>query len=250
MCILGLTAYPAKKVFDIAFQRFSLSSDKLLVSRIFRCLTSGGALSASLRSSSSNSALSNSCQTTVIRNSSTFKRSVNKMLNHLPYFASGEIVRGFGRGSSELGIPTANFSLEVVKSLPAAFSLGIYYGWANVDNGEVYKMVMSIGTNPYYDNKEKSMETHIMHKFDGDLYGRLLKVCIVGYLRPECNFESLEALINAIQKDIKDCNNLLDKDEESRQLRHSKFFKANCNDSPTNSTTTYLNGDNAKNGSS
>ncbi|XP_067615358.1 putative riboflavin kinase [Eurosta solidaginis] len=173
------------------------------------------------------------------------------MLNNLPYFASGEIVRGFGRGSSELGIPTANYPLEVVKALPAAFTQGIYYGWANIDNGEVYKMVMSIGTNPYYDNKEKSMETHIMHQFDGDLYGRLLKICIVGYLRPERNFDSLEDLIHAIKTDIAEAEMLLDSDEESRQLKSSKFFTASLNESTisTRSTTTHLNGDNLKNGS-
>lgn len=31
-----------------------------------------------------------------------------KMLNYLPFFVSGEIVKGFGRGSKELGIPTGN----------------------------------------------------------------------------------------------------------------------------------------------
>uniref|UniRef100_A0A1A9W9R8 riboflavin kinase n=1 Tax=Glossina brevipalpis TaxID=37001 RepID=A0A1A9W9R8_9MUSC len=51
----------------------------------------------------------------------------------------------------------ANYPLEVVKSAPGCFKTGIYYGWANVDNVPVYKMVMSIGWNPYYSNKEKSM---------------------------------------------------------------------------------------------
>jgi len=34
---------------------------------------------------------------------------------------------------------------------------GIYYGYAKVDGGPVYKMVMSIGWNPYYKNVKKSM---------------------------------------------------------------------------------------------
>nr|XP_014097050.1 putative riboflavin kinase [Bactrocera oleae] len=174
--------------------------------------------------------LKNKSQKVLIRSSSSQKNITNKMLNHLPFFTSGEIVHGFGRGSKELGIATANFPLEVVKALPAEITLGIYYGWANVDNGDVHKMVISIGTNPYYDNQEKSMETHILHKFDGDLYGHLLKVCIVGYLRPERNFDSLKDLITAIQKDIEDAKNLLDTDENSRQLQYSKFFKTNSNE--------------------
>lgn len=52
---------------------------------------------------------------------------------------------------------TANFPIEVVQSLPAEIETGIYFGWAKVDDGEVHKMVMSIGWNPYFVNKEKSM---------------------------------------------------------------------------------------------
>lgn len=51
----------------------------------------------------------------------------------------------------------ANFPLEVVQQLPQDIQTGIYFGWAKVDNGDVHKMVMSIGWNPFYDNKEKSM---------------------------------------------------------------------------------------------
>lgn len=165
------------------------------------------------------------------------------MLNSLPFFTSGEIVHGFGRGSKELGIPTANYPLDVVKSLPSALKTGIYYGWANVDNGEVYKMVMSIGTNPYYDNKEKSMETHIIHNFNRDLYGHLLKVCVVGYLRPELNFNSLDELIAAINNDIEQAKHLLNADDEVRNLKDSTFFKeTNGNTTQANCESLVLNG--------
>jgi len=64
---------------------------------------------------------------------------------------------------------------------------------------------MSIGWNPFYENKKRAMETHIVHKFEeADLYGRQLKVIILGFIRPEQNFDSLEALIDAIRKDIKE----------------------------------------------
>ena len=53
--------------------------------------------------------------------------------------------------------PTANFPMDVVDNLPEAVSTGIYYGWASVDRGPVYKMVMSIGWNPFYNNTKKSM---------------------------------------------------------------------------------------------
>lgn len=131
-------------------------------------------------------------------------------LKGLPHYASGKIVKGFGRGSKQLGIPTANFPVEVVEALPSNLSTGVYYGWANVDGGPVYKMVMSIGWNPFYNNIKKSMETHILHTFQNDLYGCLLRVCILGYIRPEQDFNSIGDLISAIKSDIETADKALD----------------------------------------
>jgi len=123
----------------------------------------------------------------------------------LPHYAQGPIVKGFGRGSTELGFPTANFSEEVIEALPGALIGGIYWGLAQVDNGPVHDMVMSIGWNPFYENKKRAMETHIVHKFEeADLYDKQLKVIILGFIRPEQNFDSLEALVDAIRKDIEE----------------------------------------------
>ncbi|EDW81385.1 uncharacterized protein Dwil_GK11049 [Drosophila willistoni] len=146
------------------------------------------------------------------------------MLSRLPLYTCGEIVRGFGRGSKELGIPTANYPLDVVKSLPESLPTGVYYGWANVDNGPVHKMVLSIGWNPFYNNTEKSVETHMLHEFNCDLYGQILKICMVGYLRPERSFDSLEALITAIKTDIDQAKELLST-PETMKLQEATFFK-------------------------
>lgn len=45
----------------------------------------------------------------------------------------------------------------MVDGLPEDIKCGVYYGWAKVDDGSVYKMVMSIGWNPQYENIKKSM---------------------------------------------------------------------------------------------
>jgi FAD synthase len=74
-----------------------------------------------------------------------------------PYYASGTVVHGFGRGGKQLGIPTANFPNEVVDELPIEYDQGVYYGWAQVDNGDIYRMVMSIGNNPYFNNEKRTM---------------------------------------------------------------------------------------------
>ncbi|XP_002038744.2 putative riboflavin kinase [Drosophila sechellia] len=150
-------------------------------------------------------------------------KEIWEMLSQLPLFAGGEIVRGFGRGSKELGIPTANFPLEVVKSLPESLPTGAYYGWANVDNGPVHKMVLSVGWNPFYNNKERSVETHMLHDFNCDLYGQTLKICIVGYLRPERSFDSLESLIAAIRGDIEQAKASLDEADKAK-LKEAPYF--------------------------
>ncbi|EZA58624.1 riboflavin kinase [Ooceraea biroi] len=119
----------------------------------------------------------------------------------LPYFASGPVIRGFGRGSKELGIPTANLPEPVINALPNDLDTGIYYGWASL-HGQVYKMVASIGWNPYYKNQKKSLEVHLLHEFQNDFYGEELKVIITGYIRQEKDFSSEEELVKAIKNDI------------------------------------------------
>lgn len=52
---------------------------------------------------------------------------------------------------------SANFSEETVENFPSDIPTGIYYGWASVANGDVHKMVLSIGWNPYYKNVKKSV---------------------------------------------------------------------------------------------
>ncbi|XP_069481946.1 riboflavin kinase [Ambystoma mexicanum] len=143
-------------------------------------------------------------------------------MSALPYFCKGEVVKGFGRGSKQLGIPTANFPEDVVDNLPSDICTGIYFGWGCVGNGVVHKMVMSIGWNPFYQNTKKSAETHIIHTFDEDFYGETLSVVIAGFIRPESNFTSVEALIAAIHSDIEEAERQLDL-PEFRQLK-ARFF--------------------------
>ncbi|XP_028269271.1 riboflavin kinase [Parambassis ranga] len=144
-------------------------------------------------------------------------------MKSLPFFCRGEVIRGFGRGSKELRIPTANFPDSVVDNLPADISTGIYYGWACIGNGDVHKMVMSIGWNPYYKNTKKSMETHVIHTFKEDFYGEILSVVLVGYIRPERSFDSLEALIAAINNDIEEAKVKLELPEHLK-LKEDNFF--------------------------
>ena len=75
----------------------------------------------------------------------------------LPFLAEGRVVKGFGRGSKQLGIPTANFTQDVVDTMPTDMIEGVYYGLANVDGGLVSRMVMSVGHNPHFANPTRTM---------------------------------------------------------------------------------------------
>ncbi|PWN52132.1 riboflavin kinase, partial [Violaceomyces palustris] len=44
-------------------------------------------------------------------------------------------------------------------------------------------------------------EVHIMHEFANDFYGLEIRVVVLGYIRPEYNYETMDALIEDIEMD-------------------------------------------------
>jgi len=67
----------------------------------------------------------------------------------------------------------------------------------------VYPTVLSIGYNPFYANTHRSIEIHILHQFPKDFYGATLSLLILGYIRPEYDYVSKEALVEDIREDIR-----------------------------------------------
>ncbi|MCO5566878.1 hypothetical protein L7F22_020561 [Adiantum nelumboides] len=118
-----------------------------------------------------------------------------------PWYVGGPVIKGFGRGSKVLGIPTANLPTAAFSKVLSDCVCGIYLGWAGLSNRGVFKMVMSVGWNPYFDNAEKTVEPWLLHEFPEDFYGEELRLVVVGYIRPEANFPSLQALIERIHED-------------------------------------------------
>ncbi|KAL0078709.1 hypothetical protein J3Q64DRAFT_1758519 [Phycomyces blakesleeanus] len=121
-----------------------------------------------------------------------------------PCAFSGTVIKGYGRGSKELGIPTANLSEDALATMCSEFEAGVYYGWVQIgkSDSKVYPMVMSLGWNPYYNNEKRSAEVHIIHEFPEDFYGVSIRVIVLGYIRPEQNYPSLDALIRDIKTDV------------------------------------------------
>ncbi|XP_021722820.1 bifunctional riboflavin kinase/FMN phosphatase-like isoform X1 [Chenopodium quinoa] len=130
-----------------------------------------------------------------------FEDWIEETLPIEPWHIGGPVIKGFGRGSKVLGIPTANLSTESYSNLLSEYPSGVYFGWAGVSKRGIYKMVMSIGWNPYFNNPEKTIEPWLLHEFEDDLYGEELRLVVVGYIRPEANFPSLESLVAKIYED-------------------------------------------------
>ncbi len=109
-----------------------------------------------------------------------------------PVEVEGVVVSGDARGGT-LGFPTANLAVRPGLLVPA---FGIYAG-AALD----HRAATSIGVNPHYGGHERRVEAFILD-FDGDLYGRRLVVELWDRLREERSFESEEALIAQIARDV------------------------------------------------
>mmetsp|Transcript_36702 Transcript_36702/g.79330 ORF Transcript_36702/g.79330 Transcript_36702/m.79330 type:complete len:213 (+) Transcript_36702:81-719(+) len=135
--------------------------------------------------------------------------SMHDVRSIAPVKISGEVIKGFGRGSKLLGCPTANLPLDAIKE-SNHLDPGVYCGWASVSGSGPFKMVMSLGWNPYFQNKEKTVEPHLIHEFAEDFYGQELRLVICAFLRPEANFPALDDLIAAINQDIKVAKETLD----------------------------------------
>ncbi|XP_024295109.1 riboflavin kinase isoform X3 [Oncorhynchus tshawytscha] len=77
-------------------------------------------------------------------------------------------------------------------------------------------------------------ETHVIHTFKEDFYGQILSVVLVGYIRPERSYDSLDALIAAINHDIEEAKRKLDLPEHLK-LKKDNFFIASASSSMTSS---------------
>jgi riboflavin kinase/FMN adenylyltransferase len=109
-----------------------------------------------------------------------------------PFELDGVVVAGDQRGGT-LGYPTANIAMDPQLVSPR---YGIYAGEALG-----HRAAVSVGTNPHYGGTERRIEPYLLD-FDGDLYGRRLVVELWTRLRDEEVFESEQALVAQIARDV------------------------------------------------
>lgn len=113
--------------------------------------------------------------------------TANEMLNR-PFFLAGPVCRGQGLGKV-LGFPTANLSYPPERLLP---KFGAYFVRV-ILNGEVYCGLANVGCKPTFDYDKPLVEVFI-NQFSRDIYGALLTVEFLHFLREEKKFASPEAL--------------------------------------------------------
>ena len=120
-----------------------------------------------------------------------------------PFAIEGEVIHGDKRGRL-LGHPTAN--MELGNYLRPKY--GIYAVRVRLDDDSEHIGVASLGVRPTFDPPMELLETVL---FDGehDLYGRTIEVALHHYLRPEMNFDSVEALKAQMDKDAEEARKLL-----------------------------------------
>lgn len=112
------------------------------------------------------------------------------------FFLLGEVIsdRKVGR---TIGFPTANI-LYPTEKFP--LKIGVYETRVRVD-GKEYKGITNYGARPTFDDEEVLTETYL-DGFNGDLYGKTLKVEFVRYLREVKKFDGVEELKKQLQKDL------------------------------------------------
>jgi len=109
------------------------------------------------------------------------------------------VEHGDARGRT-MGFPTANMHLDNIDFL----AFGIYAVRVNILKGgvsmESHDGVANFGIRPMYRTPKPLMEAHLFD-FSGDLYGKMLSVELVAWLRPEATFSGLDTLIAQIAAD-------------------------------------------------
>jgi riboflavin kinase/FMN adenylyltransferase len=111
-----------------------------------------------------------------------------------PWFVTAEVIHGEKRGR-ELGFPTANTKLDPACGL----KYGIYAVRVRAD-GTLHDGVASFGRRPMFDDGAPLLEVFLFD-FTGDLYGKVIEVAFMGWIRPEQTFASVDALTQQMDAD-------------------------------------------------
>nr|WP_246231825.1 bifunctional riboflavin kinase/FMN adenylyltransferase [Nakamurella aerolata] len=114
-----------------------------------------------------------------------------------PHRLEGVVVHGEGRGGASLGYPTANLHTAEHAAIPGD---GVYAGWF-VLGSKRYPTAISVGSNPTFSGTARTVEAFVLDE-SANYYGRRVALEFVAKLRDQIAFDSVEALIDQIGKDV------------------------------------------------
>ena len=118
-----------------------------------------------------------------------------------PFLFEGEVVMGDRRGR-ELGVPTANIVPDDALVSPGH---GVYAAWAHG-----YPAAVNVGVRPTFETgRGLLVEAHLIG-FDGDLYGKNLRIAFIERMRGEKRFDSVDALVEQMHRDIAEAREICD----------------------------------------
>lgn len=121
-----------------------------------------------------------------------------------PFAIRGVVEHGDKRGRT-IGYPTANLGIE--SYLRPRY--GVYAVTGRIlSTGQILKGAANIGIRPQFEPARELLEPTFFD-FSGDLYGQEIEVAFHHYLRGEAKFDSLEALIEQMDKDCAEARRLL-----------------------------------------
>lgn len=112
-----------------------------------------------------------------------------------PYMVSGKVVPGEGRGRA-FGFPTVNLKTDFDLVPPN----GVYISEVVVGEQRL-QSATNIGYNPTFDGRERTIETFIFD-YDGELYGKDVRLFFHVKLREEVRFENADELRQQIERDV------------------------------------------------
>lgn len=121
-----------------------------------------------------------------------------------PHRVEGIVVHGEGRGGSELGYPTANLDVTMHGAIPGD---GVYAGWF-VLGGRRSPAAISIGSNPTFSGRVRTVEAFVLDE-GGNFYGRRVALDFIQRLRGMSRYDSVEALIDQIGRDVEQTREIL-----------------------------------------
>jgi riboflavin kinase/FMN adenylyltransferase len=127
-----------------------------------------------------------------------------------PHRVEGVVVRGQQRGRA-LGFPTANLETAPLTAIPAD---GVYAGWlTSLDPSgqeeQRWPAAISVGTNPTFDGRERTVEAYALDRDDLDLYGMHVAVDFAARLRGMVRFDSADALAEQMHRDVDEARGLV-----------------------------------------